>query len=448
MDEPTILIVEDDSHMREALKATLVKVGFPVCTAEDVRAARSMIEQRAFGLVITDLKMPNGSGMEVLREVKAMSRRTPVIVLTAYGTVEGAVEAMKEGATDFIQKPFSFEELHEAVEQSLNPAAALDAEQPLEDVHGILTTDPGMEHLLKTAKAVARSKVPILIQGESGTGKELFARFIHHCSPRREKVLVAINCAAIPENLLESELFGHEKGAFTGANVRKIGKFEQADGGTLLMDEIGEMNLALQAKLLRVLQEWQVDRVGGKEPVPVDVRVIATTNADLAGCVQRGAFREDLYYRLNVIPLTLPPLRERPGDVVPLAEHFVRHFAACHGKDVEGFDGRALESLQAYPWKGNVRELKNVVERAVLLSGGPLIAFDALWLDDRQSRLEPGGGLEGSVKEVERELILQTLNRESWNRTRASRKLGISLRTLRNKLQEYRREGFLPAGEM
>jgi two-component system response regulator FlrC len=290
----------------------------------------------------------------------------------------------------------------------------------------------------------------VLIQGESGTGKELLARYIHQLSPRRDRPLVAINCAAIPENLLESELFGHEKGAFTGATIRKIGKFEQAHGSTLLMDEIGEMNQNLQAKLLRVLQEWQVDRVGGKEPVDVDVRVITTTNADLTKCVKEGRFREDLYFRLNVIPLTLSPLRERPKDIPLLAQRFLGRSARVHGKNMDGFTPEALKALEQNAWKGNVRELKNALERAILLAKGPRLDVSDLWLEGWE--IPPSGAsseiLEGSVKEVERELILRTLQREGWNRTQASRKLGISIRTLRNKLQEYRREGFLSANEI
>ena len=433
--------------MRAALEASLKKGGYCVETAEDAPQAGEKVLEKTYGLILTDLRMPNGSGIEVIRKARQVRPDTPVIVITAYGTVDVAVEAMKEGAVDFIQKPFSFEELHQAVKQSVNDAAF---DQSAQDGNngGIVTQDPGMIQLLKRAQIVANSKATVMIQGESGTGKELLARYIHSMSPRGDKPLVAINCAAIPENLLESELFGHEKGAFTGANTRKIGKFEQAEGSTLLLDEIGEMNLALQAKLLRVLQEWQVDRVGGKEPIPVDIRVIATTNADLAQGVKDGKFREDLYFRLNVVPLTLPPLRDRRSDIGILAQQFLVKSGQANGKEVKGFKPEALKVLSEHSWKGNIRELKNVVELAVILAEGPHLDVSDIGLEGLEAP-EPENGigvLDGSVKEVERELILQTLNREDWNRTRASRKLGISIRTLRNKLQEYRRDGFLPAG--
>ena len=450
MSKPTILIVEDDPHMRAALEASLKKGGYCVETAEDVPQADEKVREKTYGLILTDLRMPNGSGIEVIKKARAVRPDTPVIVITAYGTVDVAVEAMKEGAVDFIQKPFSFEELHQAVNQSVNDFAAFEESSPDGNNGGIVSRDPGMIQLLKRAQIVANSKATVMIQGESGTGKELLARYIHSMSPRGGKPLVAINCAAIPENLLESELFGHEKGAFTGANSRKIGKFEQAEGSTLLLDEIGEMNLALQAKLLRVLQEWQVDRVGGKDPIPVDIRVIATTNADLSQGVKDGKFREDLYFRLNVVPLTLPPLRDRRSDITILAQEFLTKSALANGKEIKGFKPEALKALSEHVWKGNIRELKNVVELAVILAEGPFLDVTDFGLEGREapeSENENGiGVLDGSVKEVERELILQTLKREDWNRTRASRKLGISIRTLRNKLQEYRREGFLPAG--
>jgi DNA-binding NtrC family response regulator len=449
MEQATILVVEDDPHMRAALRAALHRAGYPVEVSADPVEARAKMRQKEFALVLTDLKMPNGSGMVVLREVRTRSPRTPVILLTAHGTVETAVEAMKEGASDFIQKPFSFEDLQDAVRRALE--ASDGSARPSKDGSegGILTQDPAVFQILKRAEAVAGSKVPVLIQGDSGTGKEVLARFIHCHSPRVDGPFVAINCAAIPEALLESELFGHEKGAFTGAVARKVGKFEQADGGTLLLDEIGEMNGNLQAKLLRVLQEWEVDRVGGRGPVPVDVRVVATTNADLAQCVRNGKFREDLYFRLNVIPLSLPPLRERPCDIPLLARHFLTRCARTHQKPVRDFTPRALEQLQSQGWRGNVRELKNVVERAVLLGSGPVLDAEDLWLEGVEGASPwPQVGIpEGSVKDVERGLILRTLEKERWNRTRASAKLGISIRTLRNKLQEYRREGFLSARE-
>jgi DNA-binding NtrC family response regulator len=445
MQKARILVVEDDPHMMEGLVAAVRKEGHDVETACDVSQAFEKLNQETYDLVLTDLKMPGGSGMQVLEEVKRHSSMIPVIVITAYGTVEKAVEAMKAGAVDFIQKPFSFEELRAVIGRSLDGRQLLCRGTTGEETCGILTRDAAMLRILQRARAIAPKRVPVLIQGESGTGKELLARFIHDLSPRRDRPFVAVNCAAIPENLLESELFGHEKGAFTGATARKLGKFEQAHTGSLLLDEIGEMSLNLQAKLLRVLQEWEVDRLGGSLPVRVDVRVLATTNADLAECVRKGKFREDLYFRLNVIPFHLPPLRERPCDVPLLAEHFLRQAAGEHGREVVGLEPKALEKLRGHCWKGNVRELKNVLERAVLLCQGPLITEADVYLEQLQDAPSSNGPINGSLRDMERELILCTLEKEGWNRTRASAKLGISIRTLRNKLHEYRQEGFLPA---
>lgn len=448
MERAFILVVEDDPHMQGGLRAAIQRESYGVELASDVPQAREKLDARSYDLVITDLRMPNGSGMEVIREVKKRSASTPVIVITAYGTVEKAVEAMKAGAVDFIQKPFSFHDLSAAIHRCLNGRSLMGSEGSGVWGEGILTRDPGMIQILQRARAVASTRVPVLVQGESGTGKELLARFIHSNSPRASRALVAVNCAAIPDNLLESELFGHEKGAFTGATSRKIGKFEQANGSTLLLDEIGEMGPNLQAKLLRVLQEWEVDRLGGTTPVPLDVRLIATTNADLAESVRKGRFREDLYFRLNVMPFRLPPLRERPQDILLLAEHFLKRAAQEHGRAMRGFSPKAAEKLRGHHWKGNVRELRNVVERAVLLGRGPMVEPEEIWIEDLPLHAGEAGSLAlgGSIRDVERELILRTLEKEGWNRTRASARLGISIRTLRNKLHEYRREGLLPAG--
>ncbi len=446
MEKARVLVVEDDPHMMNGLMATLTREGHELKAARDVSEAMEELARNTYHLVLTDLKLPGGSGMQILEEVKRRSELTPVIVITAYGTVEKAVEAMKAGAVDFIQKPFSPEELRAAVRRSLNGRYMFGETDSFDQACGIITKDQAMYRILQRARAVAATRVPVLIQGESGTGKELLARFIHALSPRKERAFVAVNCAAIPENLLESELFGHEKGAFTGAMARKLGKFEQANGGTLLLDEIGEMSLNLQAKLLRVLQEWEVDRLGGTSPVKVDVRLLATTNADLAECVRKGKFREDLYFRLSVIPFQLPPLRQRPGDIPLLAEHFLRCAAREHGRQVLGLEPRALDKLQRHTWRGNIRELRNVMERAVLLCQGRLLRDEDIFLERLQEAHLPEEQVNGSLKDVERELILCTLEKEGWNRTRASEKLGISIRTLRNKLHEYRREGFLQPG--
>lgn len=438
-----ILVVEDDPHMQEGLRMSIERWGHQVEVAADVPIAVRKLSLRPYDLIVTDLRMPNGSGLEVIKEAKRVSPHTPVIVITAYGTVEKAVEAMKVGAVDFIQKPFSMEDLRETLERCFRamggPGCALEEGTG----KGILSKDPSFLLILQRARAIANTKVPVLIQGESGTGKELLARFIHSQSPRCTKPLVAVNCAAIPENLLESELFGHEKGAFTGAVARKIGKFEQAHGGTLLLDEIGEMPLSLQAKLLRVLQEWEIDRVGGTAPVVVDVRVIATTNADLVESVRKGKFREDLFFRLSVMPFRLPPLRERKGDLELLVDHFLKEACREYGKSIEGLSQEAWEMLRNHSWPGNVRELRNVIQRAVLLCSERLISPKDVWIESIHSSLEDFTLPCASIKDVERELILRTLEREGWNRTRASAKLGISIRTLRNKLHEYRKEGFI-----
>ena len=447
MRQARILIVEDDPHMREGLTASIEKKGHKVEVACDALEAKLKLAGQGFDLVITDLRMPKGSGMDVLDCARDLQPATPVVVITAYGTVEKAVEAMKKGAVDFIQKPFSLTDLWETLDRCLGSRGAHGPDRAGSDPQAILTRNSQMLLILQRARAVAGTKVPVLLQGESGTGKELLARFIHRNSPRAHKTLVAVNCAAIPDNLLESELFGHEKGAFTGAISRKIGKFEQANGSTLLLDEIGEMSLNLQAKLLRVLQEWEVDRLGGNGPIAVDVRVIATTNADLLEGVRNGKFREDLYFRLSVMPLRLPPLRERKEDIPLLAEHFLKLACREHSRSIRGFTPRAMEKLEGHDWPGNVRELKNVIERAVLLASGDLVGEKDVWIEQlagKEPEGIPGNGGR-SLKDMERELILKTLEMEGWNRTRASAKLGISIRTLRNKLQEYRREGLIPA---
>jgi len=331
---------------------------------------------------------------------------------------------MREGATDYLLKPFSFDSLKKAVESVMaRPAPS----------RAILTADPGMEKILALARNIAASDISVLIHGESGTGKELLARFIHENGRRADRPFVAVNCGAIPENLMESELFGHEKGAFTGAAERKAGKIELACGGTILLDEIGEMPLALQPKLLRVLQEREVDRVGGKEPVPVDVRVIATTNRDLQKECREGRFREDLFYRLNVFPVRLPPLRERPSDVPLLAAHFAEKFSLAEGKGSMGFTGEGMALLSSRPWRGNVRELENVIRRAVLLCTGDRIGPDDLLFDDQE---EPAG-FAGKIRDMEKDLILRTLKEVGGNKAKAATILGVTVRTIRNKLAEY-----------
>lgn len=419
-----ILVVDDDPQMRSALKEAIQRIGYGADACENGQEAIGRISRTGYSLVVTDMKMPGMDGLSLLREIRRRSATQPVVVITGYATVENAVETMREGATDYLLKPFSFDALKKTVLSVMARVA---------DEREFLTTDPGMRKILALARNIAASDITVLAQGESGTGKELFARYIHRMGRRAEKPFVAVNCAAIPENLMESELFGHEKGAFTGAAERKKGKIELADGGTLLLDEIGEMPLLLQAKLLRVLQEREVDRVGGKEPVPVDIRVVATTNRDLQKECREGRFREDLYYRLNVFPIKLPPLRERPADIPLLAAYFAEKFSAAEEKTIRGFTAEGIELLKNRPWRGNIRELENVIRRAVLLCSGDAIGADALLFDDPQA----SDGYNGKIWDMEKELILRTLKEVDGNKTRAAELLGVTVRTIRNKLNEY-----------
>lgn len=438
-----ILVVDDEESMRLALSEALTRSGHAVDCVSNGYDALAKINTAPVKLVITDVRMPRMDGLEVLQEIKKISPQTPVIVITAYGAVQHAVDAMRKGAADYILKPFSFEDLAASVKRALangrrHESAGKDDNRP----RAIVTQDPQMLKCINLAKDVAMSRSTVLILGESGTGKELFAKYIHQNSDCSDKIFVAVNCAAIPENLLESELFGYEKGAFTGAASRRVGKFELAHGSTLLLDEVGEMGLTLQAKLLRVLQEFEIDRVGGKEPVPIDVRVIATTNVDLQKAVSEGKFREDLFYRLNVIPLKIPPLRERKGDIPLLVEHFVeKHSARCK-KAVPLISPEVKSLLKECEWRGNVRELENVIERTILLHrDGTLLPHHLIIEehDEKERDLFSGGKV--TMREMERELILKTLENLEGNRTHAAKALGISIRTLRNKLSEYRNQG-------
>jgi len=432
-----VLLVEDEREMQKALGAVLKRFGLRVSTAEDGLHAMAKFRQDLYDLVIADVKMPRMSGMELLKEIKKIAPRTPVVLLTAYGTIEGAVNAMKEGAFDYIEKPFSPEVLEEVVRRALaSRAEALRGQRP------IIAQDPKMLELLEVARTVASSPAPVLITGESGTGKELLARYIHEQSPRKDRPFVAVNCAALPEGLLETELFGHERGSFTGAVAQKNGKFELAHRGTLLLDEVSEMPLSLQAKILRALQEGEIDRVGGIKPVAVDVRVIATSNRDLVEEVRRGRFREDLFFRLNVIPLHIPPLRERKEDIPLLASYFLEKYADLNGKTAKDLAPETLDLLMDYFWPGNVRELENVIHRAVLLAKGEVLEPKDLVIEEGLSPRAPNPVRPGtSLKEMERWLILETLKKVGGNRTKAAQLLGVSVRTIRNKLKEYRISG-------
>jgi len=438
-----LLVVDDDIQMLSALDAALRHKGYTVQTASNGIDAVAKLNSSAEPVqaVITDLKMPGMDGFELLGHVRRASPAMPVIVLTAFGTVQTAVDAMKAGANDFLVKPFSHQALDDVLHKHVTPlgtASGRVAAQTGDPSGEIVTGNPAMLALLEQSSNAAKTQATVLIQAESGTGKELLARWIHKNSANHNGPFVAVNCAALPENLLESELFGYEKGAFTGAATFKPGKFELAQNGTILLDEIGEMAPLLQAKLLRVLQEQEVDRIGGKRPIPIRVRVVATTNKDLRKLIARGQFREDLFFRLNVVPLRIPPLRERKDDIAVLTQHFANKYG-CRGFQAKP-DEETIELLQRYGWPGNVRELENLVHRAFALRGG--LKITPLDLFDQAVETPDSGALQAgqSVDEMERKLIMTTLEQTSGNRTHAAKLLGISLRTLRNKLREYRFE--------
>ena len=446
-----ILIADDEPEMRVALETTLQRENYQLVCAEDGKQALQQFENQVFDMVLTDVRMPKLSGLELLREIKERSPKTPVVMMTAYGTIDNAVEAMKEGAFDYLIKGsgFSADVLVSTVKRAfLNPQDYVAPVRPsgvinkagTSEITRIVTQDEEMKKLLKFAENVAYSKSTVLIMGETGTGKELFARYIHQCSTRNDKPFMAVNCAALPEGLLESELFGHEKGSFTGALENKEGKFELAHQSSLLLDEVTEMSLPLQAKLLRVLQEHEVDKVGGKAPIPVDVRVIATTNRDIRRRIADQEFREDLYYRLNVVPLILIPLRERKEDIPLLAEYFMNQFCQENSRPPIKIDPATLTLLKKYRWPGNIRELGNIIERSCLMCQGDTLLPSNLFFDDEplsSGKKDAAPKLSGTIYDIEKELIQQTLEEFSGNKTKAAESLGISIRTLRNKINEY-----------
>lgn len=445
----TLLVVEDDPALREALVDTLELAGYQVEAAGDAEAALAALARCQPGLILSDVQMPGMDGHALLRAVKARHPGLPVVLMTAYGQIEKAVEAMREGAADYLPKPFEQDRLLAIVARYLQTRGAAGEDSTL------VAEDPASQAVLELARRVASTDATVLLSGESGVGKEVYARYLHAHSARAKQAFVAVNCAAIPENLLEATLFGFEKGAFTGATASQPGKFEQAQGGTLLLDEVTELPIHLQAKLLRVLQEKEVERVGGRVPIRLDVRVLAASNRDLAESVRRGQFREDLYYRLNVFPIEIPPLRCRRRDIAPLARHFLERFAATVGRADLSLSPAALAELAAYDWPGNIRELGNVVQRAMILAPGRVIEPEHLMLpkqrpgampptvsgpDPGAAVAEPGQGI--GIKDMEREMILQTLARCGGSRKRTAQALGMSERTLRYKLQRYRGEGY------
>lgn len=431
-----VLIVDDEAAMRAALEANFRRRGWLVQTARGVSDALAKFHIAPSTLVVTDMRMPDGDGLQVMLGVRTFVPGTPVILLTAYGSVPGAVQAIKDGACDYLQKPVSFEQLEATAKRVLAPRVQVaEGETPFEGVG----QSPAFRSVIARAHRVAQTGADVLIEAESGTGKELLARMIHRGSSRSSGPFVAVNCSAFPENLLESELFGHVRGAFTGANTSKPGKFELADGGTLLLDEISEMPLSLQPKLLRVLQEREVDRLGDTRPLSVDVRVIATTNRSLRAQVDAGQFRADLFYRLHVVPLTIPPLRERREDVVPLANYFLRKHADSDQAISYSISPEFESQLENYTWPGNVRELENVIRRSLALAAGatlgplPLDAGTTFPVSEKSGGLRPGV----TLHEVERQLLEATLDATGGNRTRAAELMGVSLRTVRNKIREY-----------
>ncbi|MEC8232326.1 MAG: sigma-54 dependent transcriptional regulator [Pseudomonadota bacterium] len=440
MSKTTILIVEDDAGLREALFDTLLLGTYDVVDADSAEAALMVLSSRHVDLVVSDIQMGEMSGLTLLKSIKAKFPNMPVLLMTAYATIDDAVQAMRDGATDYLSKPFAPEVLLNLVGRYA-PAQKIESRTPI-------VADPTSLKLLELSRKVAKSDATVMVMGPSGSGKEVLSRYIHDQSPRCEAPFVAINCAAIPENMLEATLFGYEKGAFTGAIQACPGKFEQAQDGTLLLDEITEMDLALQAKLLRVLQEREVERLGGRKTVKLNVRVIATSNRDLRKAVDAGEFREDLYYRLNVFPIEWRPLAQRPGDIVPLAEHLVNRHASSQGLGTIRLSAAARNKLSQYSWPGNVRELENVVQRALILcENGEIDASDLMIDEDIQVTIDAtpeqveDNKLGSELRYQEHQIILDTLVSCNGKRKDVAEKLGISPRTLRYKLARMREDG-------
>jgi DNA-binding NtrC family response regulator len=440
-----ILVVEDEEKLRRVLQLQLASAGYDVDLAGTAEEGIRVVDRA--DLVLTDLKLPRMDGLEFLSKVRLQNAHVPVIMMTAYGSVETAVEAMKAGATDFLLKPFGFDHLQQVVGKALEVRALRDENRQLKaelgrryEFDNIIGRSPGMQEIFATIERVAPTRATVLLAGESGVGKDLIARAIHFHSPRRDRPLVKINCTAIPENLMESELFGYEKGAFTGANTSKPGKFEQADTGTVFLDEIGDVPAAIQVKLLRILQEREFERLGSNTTRHIDVRVIAATNRDLREALEQGAFREDLYYRLNVVPLNIPPLRERKQDIPFLANHFIHKLAPDSGSRVESITEAGMEKLVAYLWPGNVRELENVIERG-------LVMCTATALDAADIRLEsaprPRGNSDAhflpegmTLDQYEQDILREALRRADGNKSQAARLLGLTRNALRYRLTQ------------
>jgi DNA-binding NtrC family response regulator len=445
----TILCVDDEPAVLTTFRTTLEKAHHKVVAVNNAPAALKVLDRGGVDVVISDYRMPEMTGLEFVTRLRKAGQDVPVIMVTGHGSIEHAVSAMKAGATDYLPKPVRSRQLEIAVDQALELSRLRRENRSLKEevrqLRGeqtVVGDSPPLKQILELIRTVAPTRSTVLIQGESGTGKELVARAIHAQSDRADASFVSVNCAALPETLIESSLFGHEKGAFTGATRMVKGAFERADGGTLLLDEVTEMRADLQAKLLRVIQEQEFERVGGGTPIQVDVRIVATTNRDLKAAVQEGSFREDLFYRLAVVPITVPPLRDRKGDIPALAHRFMQRTARSIGKVVDGFTPEAMERLVSHDWPGNVRELAHAVERAIILSPGPVIGPEGFDLGmSAVTSTRPAPPTDGklvidtlNVKEVEAILIERALEETGQNRTRAAELLGISVRTLRNKL--------------
>jgi len=446
----TILIVDDEKGQRDILNVILAKEGYDVVDVPGVREALQKLDKREFDLILTDLKMQGESGLDLLEKVLAEDSQQCVILMTAHGSVDSAVEAMKKGAFDYLEKPLERDNLILTLRRAFERIGLMRENRVLQKrveaiqtIPSMLGEHPKMREVFRVVTKIAATTSTVLIVGESGTGKELVARAIHDGSQRREKPFMAINCAAIPDTLIESELFGHEKGSFTGANAREIGIFEAANGGTVFLDEIGEMNVAMQAKLLRAIQEKEVRRVGGKVNVPLDVRILSATNKELEQEIKHGSFREDLFYRLNVIRINLPPLRERGNDVKTLAEYFVKKYSQASGIAVAGISKPALKLLMNYTWPGNVRQLESVIERSVLMAESNYIEPADLSAEITATSLLPGGipfdlPPEGiAFEELEKGLIVKAMERADWVIGKAAPLLGMSYKTLQYRLEKF-----------
>jgi len=442
---PSLLIVDDELHVRESLSRWFIEDGYEVETADSARSALALLGRRRFDVVITDIKMPGMDGLELLKRIREVDPGVSIILITAYASVSTAVEALKAGAYDYLVKPFDPEELSRVVEKACEHVRLKEENLALKERLAtagkelVVGESREMKRVMELVESVAPTDTTVMIRGESGTGKELIARLIHAKSPRSFGPMVAVNCGALPEGILESELFGHEKGAFTGATGRRKGKLELADGGTLFLDEIGEIPPKVQVELLRALEEKQIVRVGGSQPVPVDFRVVCATNRDLEEALRDGSFREDLYYRIAVFRIDLPPLRERPEDIMPIAEHYLERFSRAMGRRVTGFSEDARKLMLAYHWPGNIRELVNAVERALVVCPEGEILPEHLPILGRGSG--PNGETPGeddlSLQAMERRHILKVLRRCEFNVTHAARILGIDRVTLYNKMRKY-----------